>query len=114
MVNLALGDTDEEAQMDHDKNMIALLNRCRERDLRLNKSKLQINKETTTFMGHELTKEGLRPDQRKIKAIADMPPPADRPALMRLLAMVTYLAKFVPNFSEVTAKLRELLPKDVE
>jgi len=28
--------------------------------------------------------------------------------------MATYLAKFVPNFSQVTAKLRELLPKDVE
>jgi len=47
-----------------------------------------------------------------MKAINDMPPPTDRPALMRLLGMATYLAKFVPNFSEVTAKLRELLSKD--
>ena len=59
-------------------------------------------------------KDGLRPDRRKIKAINDMPLPTDRPALMRLLAMATYLAKFVPNFSEVTAKLRELLSKDAE
>jgi len=79
----------------------------------MNKSKLQINRQTTTFMGHELTKDSLRPDQRKIKAIVDMPPPADCPALMRLLGMTTYLAKFVPNLSEVTAKLWELLPKDV-
>jgi len=108
------GDDMEEAQLDHDKNMIALLDRCQQRDLHLNSSKLQVNRQTTTFMGHELTKDGLRPDQRKIKAIIDMPPPVDRPALMRLLGMATYLAKFVPNFSEVTAKLRELLPKDVE
>ena len=108
------GDTVEEALVDHDSNMIALLNRCRERDLHLNKDKLQVNRETTTFMGHELTRDGLRPDRRKIKAIADMPPPTDRPALMRLLGLATYLAKFVPNFSQVTAKLRELLVKDVE
>ena len=108
------GDTVEEATADHDKNMTAFLSRCRERDLHLNKEKLQINRQTTTFMGHELTKEGLRPDRRKIKAINDMPPPTDRPALMRLLGMATYLAKFVPNFSEVTAKLRELLAKDAE
>ena len=108
------GDTMDDAVTDHDSNMIALLDRCRERDLHLNKDKLQVNRETTTFMGHELTKDGLRPDRRKIKAIADMPPPTDRPALMRLLGMATYLAKFVPNFSQVTAKLRELLSKDVE
>jgi hypothetical protein len=65
-------------------------------------------------MGHELTKFGLRPDQQKIKAIVEMPPPADRPALMRLLGMAVFLVKCVPNFSEVIAKLRELLLNDVE
>ena len=108
------GDTVDEATADHDNNMIALLERCRERDLHLNKDKLQVNRERTTFMGHELTRDGLRPDSRKIKAIVDMPAPTDRPALMRLLGLATYLAKFVRNFSQVTAKLRELLAKDVE
>lgn len=108
------GDTQEEAQLDHDKNLIALLDRCRERNLHLNKDKLQIKNHSTTFMGHELTIEGLKPDRRKIQAIVDMPAPTDRSSLMRLLGMATYLAKFVPNFSEVTAKLRELLPRDTE
>ena len=107
------GDTVEEALADHDNRMIALLDRCRGRDLHLNKDKLQVNRETTAFMGHELTRDGLRPDRRKIKAIVDMPPPTDCPALMRLLGLATYLAKSVPNFSQVTAKLRELLAKDV-
>ena len=43
-----------------------------------------------------------------------MPPPTDRPALVHLLGLATYLAKLVPNFSQVTAKLRELLAKDVD
>jgi transposase InsO family protein len=111
---IGCGDSVEEARIDHDNNLIALLNRCRESGLHLNKEKLQIDRQSTTFMGHELTKFGLRPDQQKIKAIVEMPPPADRPALMRLLGMAVFLAKFVPNFSEVTAKLRELLLKDVE
>ena len=33
---------------------------------------------------------------------------------MRLLGMATYLAKFVPHFSEITAPLRELLLRDIE
>ena len=33
---------------------------------------------------------------------------------MTLLVMATYLAKFVPNFSEVTSKLRELQRTETE
>ena len=34
------GDTVEQAERDHDRNMLALLERCRERNLRLNDEKL--------------------------------------------------------------------------
>ena len=43
-----------------------------------------------------------------------MPPPTDRAAVLRLIGMATYLAKFVANFSEVTAPLRDFLCNDVE
>jgi hypothetical protein len=108
------GATLEDARIDHDRNMTALLNRCRERDLHLNPARLQVDRQTTTYMGHELTSVGLRADKRKIAAVKDMLPPTDRPALLRLLEMAQYLAKFVPNYSEVTAPLRDLLPRDVE
>ena len=65
-------------------------------------------------MGHELTSEGLRPDSHKVLAIKEMPPPTDKPGVRRLLRMATYLAKFVPHFSEVTSRLRELQRTDTE
>jgi len=94
--------------------LIALLNRCDEKGLRLNKDKLQINRKSITYRGRSLTADGVRPDKRKISAIGDTPAPIDRPALRRLLGMATYLARYLPNFSEVTGKLRELLAEDVE
>ena len=102
---LGCGETKEEADADHDRNMIALLDRCREKGLHLNKEKLQLRRKSTIFMGHELTSEGLRPNSRKVQAIKEMPPPTDKSGVMRLLRMATYLANFVPNFSEVTSKL---------
>ena len=96
------------------RNMIALLERCCERILRLNDEKLQLKRESVTYMGHELTSSGLRPSRLKIEAILDMEQPGDRPALMRLLGMAQYVAKFVPHFSEITAPLRGLLAKDSE
>ena len=65
-------------------------------------------------MGHELTSSGLRPSRLKIDAILDMEQPGDRPALMRLLGVAQYVAKFVPRFSEITTPLRGLLAKDSE
>ena len=93
------GVTKEEADADHDRNMIALLDRCREKGLHRNNEKLQLRRKSTIFTGHELTSERLRPDSRKVQAIREMLPPTDKPGVMRLLGMATYLAKFVPNFS---------------
>jgi len=55
--------------------------------IRLSKDKLQLKREVTRFMGHELTAHGLQPDSRKIAAIQQMVPPTDKKALLRLLGM---------------------------
>ena len=43
-----------------------------------------------------------------------MPRPADKAGIQRLLGMLNYVSKFVPNMSDLTAPLRELLHQDVE
>ena len=108
------GETVEEAEKDHDRNLISLLERCRERNLHLNDDKIQLRRQSITFMGHELTTDGLKADKRKVAAIVDMPRPTDRPGVRRLIGMATYLGRFLPNLSDVLAPLRELLSQDVE
>ena len=108
------GDDSVTAQQDHDRNLIALFERCRQQGLKLNKEKMNLNRQSVKFMGHELTASGLRPDARKIEAVRRMPPPVDRNGVLRLLGMAIYLAKFRPSFSEATAPLRELATKDTE
>ena len=46
------------------------------------------------FIGHRLTKEGLKPDPAKVKAILSMKKPDDTAAVQRLMGMVKYLTKF--------------------
>ena len=62
-------------------------------------------------MGHLVTEHGLKPDDEKINAIANMPPPTDVLSLQRLLGMTKYLSQYIPNESTITAPLRELLKK---
>ena len=63
--------------------------------------------------GHKFTEEGLQPDPEKTDAVRKMPPPEGRAALLRFLAMMNCLSKFIKNYSEKTAVLRELLHNDV-
>ncbi|CAB4026929.1 Hypothetical predicted protein [Paramuricea clavata] len=75
---LGRGDTKEKANIDHDKNLIALLDKCKEQDLRLTVKKMQFKSTTVTFMGHKLTDQGICPDPGKVSAAREMPRPLDK------------------------------------
>ena len=108
------GTTDEEAEIDHDKNLRAFLDRARERNLRLNAEKMKLKMTEVPNIGHLLTREGLRVDPKKVEAIEKMPEPEDAKAVRRLLGSGNYLAKFVPHLSDILEPLRRLMDKDTE
>ena len=66
---------DESATEDHNKNLIALLNRCRSVGMKLNRDKAKIRKSKVTFLGHKVTSEGLKIDPEKVDAILQMQMP---------------------------------------
>ena len=102
------GATDVEAQSDHDRNVARLLERARQVNLKLNKSKVKLKKTEVKFMGHVISNEGLKPDPDKVSAMKNMPKPASSSEVETLLAFVNYLSKFLPKLSDVSAPLREL------
>ena len=60
-------------------------------------------------MGHVICQDGLKPDPDKVQGIRKMQAPTSKQDLKRFLGMVSYLQKFAPNLSEVTAPMRDLL-----
>lgn len=96
----------------HNEILKQVLERARERNLRLNKEKSQINCDKINYIGHILDSNGLHPDPKKIEAITQMESPRNREELQRFLGMITYLGKFVPNLSQTTSVLHQLLEKD--
>ncbi len=61
-----------------------------------------------SYMGHLLTANGLKPDLENVAAISNMHRPQNRTELQQYLGMVTYLGKFLPQLSDITAPLRPL------
>ena len=109
-----LGDSPEEAEADHDRNLRALLNRSQERDLKLNPTKIQFKLTQLKFMGHHVSESGVSPDPAKVEAILQFPQPANKQALQRFLGMANYLNAFCPNLSAVVHPLHRLTRKDVD
>ncbi|MCG7876437.1 MAG: RNase H-like domain-containing protein [Candidatus Thiodiazotropha endolucinida] len=99
---------------EHDQRLRLALKRCEDIGLTLNKDKCVIGVSSVTYIGHVLTQEGIKPDESKLKAISEMPAPTDKKGVMRLLGTVNYLAKFVPDMSQITEPIRMLLRQDVE
>jgi len=65
-------------------------------------------------VGHVLSADGVKPDPQEVEAIIAMPTPANREDLQRFLGLVTYSSKVIPNMSQKSAALRQLLQKDVQ
>ena len=99
---------------EHDQRLRSCLTRIRQSGLKLNRSKCIFTSKSLTFLGHIISADGVKPDPTKVNAIKDMPIPKSKIDLQRFLGMVKYVAKFVPNLSQMTAPLRILLKKDVQ
>ena len=104
--------TKEEADIDHDRNMTNLLEKCSKYDLRFSAKKLQFKSPSVTFMGHKLTDNGVEPDPTEVAAITGMPKPTDKAGVQRFLGMCQYLSKFCHNLSETVLPLRDLTQED--
>ena len=107
-------ETQEQATRDHDKNLTEFLQLCLDCGLKLNIDKQKLRQTEVSFIGHVAIGDGLRVDPAKVKAIRDMPPPTDKAGVQRLLGLVQYLSKFLPNLSDMIKPLRELTQQDIE
>ena len=61
------------------------------------------------FLGHIVSEGCIRPDPDKIKAMLALPRPTTLTQLRKLLGMVTYHLKFLPQIQDVIEPLRELV-----
>jgi hypothetical protein len=94
-------------EKDHDQNFEMLLERCKEKSIKLTKDKLEFKCKEVSFHGHLLTNEGLKVDPGKVKAIMQMPRVVKDPTLAaEVISMQTLVAEVISMqtlASEVTS-----------
>ena len=99
---------------EHDRNLANMLQRSRERGIKLNSDKSVVKSTELSFFGNLITSKGLQADPSKISAICNMQPPQNKKELETFLGMINYLSKFLPHLAEETHSLRNLLKDKAE
>ena len=99
---------------EHLRHVEAVLSAVQKAGLKLKPKKCAFAMQQIEFLGHVVSKEGIRPDPAKLRAVADFPPPSNIKEVMQFLGLAGYYRRFVKGFSATAKPLTELLMKGSE
>lgn len=89
-----------------------VLKRLRDAGLKVKPANYAFGKSSITFLVHKVSKHGLAPDPKKVKAIQDFPTPCNLRASRGWLGITNYFRRFIPFYAELAEPLTKLLTKD--
>ena len=93
----------------HDERLEEVLSRLKTAGVTLNEAECEFGVSSVTYVGHLVSKDGIKPDPNKVLAIGELATPEDVGGVRRFLGMVNYLSKFVPHLAHKTKPLCDLL-----
>ena len=90
---------------EHKEHLRLLFQRLDEYGLRVKPSKCVFGVSEISFLSHDISKNGIKPSQEKVKAIQDFPPPTSIKQIQRFIGMVNYYHRFIPQLAHILAPL---------
>ncbi|XP_041009333.1 uncharacterized protein LOC121253378 [Juglans microcarpa x Juglans regia] len=98
---------------DHVKHLQVVLDTLRFHQLYAKESKCVFGCSEVEYLGHLISKEGVKTDPHKISAMQQWLLPRNLKALRGFLGLTRYYRKFVRNYGAIAAPLTALLKKNV-
>lgn len=89
-----------------------LLKTIKANNLCLNSSKTKLFESSIKWLGFIISQDGISINEERCKIIQSMGPCRDRKSVSRLLGMLTWNRKFIPNLSKRSYHLRQLMKTD--
>ncbi|KAL0161724.1 hypothetical protein M9458_045449, partial [Cirrhinus mrigala] len=94
---------------EHLERLRTVLTRLQETGLKVKIGKCHFLQPTVTFLGHQVSAEGIATDPNKISAVKQWPVPTTLKALRSFLGFCGYYRRFVPGFSKIAGPLHDLV-----
>lgn len=84
---------------------------CREHKLSLKPEKCVFLQAEIPYLGHIISRDGIRPDPVKLAGIRDWPVPTNVSQLRSYLGIMNYYRRYIEGFSNLARPLNDLLKK---
>ena len=94
---------------DHLRWLQAVFERFYEHRLKLKPSKCRFLRKQITFLGHEVSADGMKPSNLNLKGIAEMAPPANYMEVRHFLRMTRFFRRFIKNYARIAKPLNDIL-----
>ncbi|KAG1931367.1 hypothetical protein F2P79_021615 [Pimephales promelas] len=94
---------------EHLERLRTVLLRLQETGLKVKVGKCHFLQSTVTFLGHQISAEGIATDPNKISAVKQWAVPTTLKALRSFLGFCGYYRRFVPGFSKIAGPLHDLV-----
>ena len=94
------------------KNLEAVFERLRQKDLTLNRNKCFFSRSSIKFYGCIFSGNGLSADQDQVDCIKNAPRPNSPSEVKSFLGMTGFVSCFIPNYSTITEPLHRLTKQD--
>ena len=99
---------------EHANKLSEVFSRLKSHNLKIEPHKCNFLKREILYLGHKITSEGIKPDETKIQAVLNYPPPKTVKQIKSFLGLSGYYRKFIQNYSAIAKPLTTLLCKDVK
>ncbi|KAF5468735.1 hypothetical protein F2P56_012865 [Juglans regia] len=101
--------SDMSSHLDHLSTVLQTLQR---HQLYAKQSKCKFACQEIEYLGHLISKEGVRADPKKLESMVTWPIPKNLKALRGFLGLTGYYRKFIKGYGQIAAPLTSLLKKD--
>jgi len=96
---------------EHTNHLRTMLQTLRKHQLYAKLKKCEFWLTEVTFLGHAVTKEGIKVDPQKINAVIKWPRPTNVTKVKSFLSLVGYYRRFMKDFLKMASPLTKLLKK---
>lgn len=94
---------------EHDASLLKVLETLEAYNVVLNTRKCRFGTTETEFLGHHISRDGLKPTDDKISAVLKFRSPKSSEEVRSFLGLVGYIGRFIPDLATKTFELRQLI-----
>ena len=97
---------------EHKLHLQAVLSELREHKVLIKASKCVWGQTELPYLGHIISKDGLKPDPKKVQSVVDWPQPTCLREVLQFLGLTNFFTKYIQGYANLTKPLTDLSKKN--